>query len=208
MHLLRYVCMYVCQSIGRRCTIRTCSATAVSSSMKLTVRIHTYIHTYIHLYIIYTWLTFPRAHTINRCAHGVAEGRHEEPTWPESRGHVCHFRCAQVPTGDFRFRYHFEMYVCMYEPRIDFFLEVQYSYMYVCMYVCMGVCKQNRSLRLNSDKSVLCFGFQYFDNAPLMKVPGRTHPVEVFFTPEPERDYVEAAVRTVVQIHQVRVTYR
>ena len=37
-----------------------------------------------------------------------------------------------------------------------------------------------------------------------MKVPGRTHPVEVFFTPEPERDYVEAAVRTVVQIHQVR----
>lgn len=44
---------------------------------------------------------------------------------------------------------------------------------------------------------------QYFDDAPLMKVPGRTHPVEVFYTPEPERDYVEAAVRTVVQIHQV-----
>ena len=43
---------------------------------------------------------------------------------------------------------------------------------------------------------------QYFDNAPLLKVPGRTHPVEIFYTPEPERDYVEAAVRTVVQIHQ------
>lgn len=43
---------------------------------------------------------------------------------------------------------------------------------------------------------------KYFDGAPLLKVPGRTHPVEVFFTPEPERDYVEAAVRTVVQIHQ------
>lgn len=43
---------------------------------------------------------------------------------------------------------------------------------------------------------------KYFDNAPLMKVPGRTFPVEVFYTPEPERDYVEAAVRTVVQIHQ------
>lgn len=43
---------------------------------------------------------------------------------------------------------------------------------------------------------------EYFDNAPLMKVPGRTHPVEVFYTPEPERDYVEASVRTVVQIHQ------
>eukprot|EP00963_Diacronema_lutheri_P011309 scaffold1368_cov333-Pavlova_lutheri.AAC.4 len=42
---------------------------------------------------------------------------------------------------------------------------------------------------------------EYFSNAPLMKVPGRMHPVEVFYTQEPERDYVEAAVRTVVQIH-------
>jgi len=32
-------------------------------------------------------------------------------------------------------------------------------------------------------------------------VPGRTHPVEIFFTPEPERDYLEAAIRTVIQIH-------
>jgi pre-mRNA-splicing factor ATP-dependent RNA helicase DHX15/PRP43 len=43
---------------------------------------------------------------------------------------------------------------------------------------------------------------KYFDNAPLLKVPGRTHPVEIFYTPEPERDYVEASVRTVIQIHQ------
>ena len=41
----------------------------------------------------------------------------------------------------------------------------------------------------------------YFDNCPLMNVPGRTHPVEIFYTPEPERDYLEAAIRTVVQIH-------
>ena len=41
----------------------------------------------------------------------------------------------------------------------------------------------------------------YFDNAPLMNVPGRTFPVEIFYTPEPERDYLEAAIRTVVQIH-------
>lgn len=34
-----------------------------------------------------------------------------------------------------------------------------------------------------------------------MSVPGRTHPVEIFYTPEPERDYLEAAVRTVIQIH-------
>nr|OQO22352.1 Pre-mRNA-splicing factor ATP-dependent RNA helicase PRP43 [Rachicladosporium sp. CCFEE 5018] len=42
---------------------------------------------------------------------------------------------------------------------------------------------------------------KYFHNAPLLAVPGRTHPVEVFYTPEPERDYVEAALRTVLQIH-------
>lgn len=42
---------------------------------------------------------------------------------------------------------------------------------------------------------------EYFDNAPLMTIPGRTHPVEIFYTPEPERDYLEAAIRTVVQIH-------
>merc|ERR1719353_675695 len=41
----------------------------------------------------------------------------------------------------------------------------------------------------------------YFDSAPLLKVPGRLHPVEIFYTPEPERDYLEAAIRTVVQVH-------
>ena len=41
----------------------------------------------------------------------------------------------------------------------------------------------------------------YFNEAPLLTIPGRTHPVEIFFTPEPERDYLEAAIRTCVQIH-------
>ncbi|KNA19628.1 hypothetical protein SOVF_060230 isoform A [Spinacia oleracea] len=41
----------------------------------------------------------------------------------------------------------------------------------------------------------------YFNGAPLMKVPGRLHPVEIFYTQDPERDYLEAAIRTVVQIH-------
>jgi len=36
----------------------------------------------------------------------------------------------------------------------------------------------------------------------LFKVPGRTHPVEVFYTQEPEPDYVEAAIRTVLMIHR------
>ncbi|KAA0150361.1 hypothetical protein FNF27_04802 [Cafeteria roenbergensis] len=42
----------------------------------------------------------------------------------------------------------------------------------------------------------------YFDGAPLLKVPGRTFPVETYFAAQPERDYLEAALRTVVQIHQ------
>jgi len=42
---------------------------------------------------------------------------------------------------------------------------------------------------------------KYFNDAPLLAVPGRTHPVEIFYTAEPEKDYVEAAIRTVLQIH-------
>lgn len=41
----------------------------------------------------------------------------------------------------------------------------------------------------------------YFNDAPLLAVPGRTHPVEIFYTQEPERDYLEASLRTVLQIH-------
>ena len=33
-------------------------------------------------------------------------------------------------------------------------------------------------------------------------MPGRIFPVEIFYTPEPERDYLEASVRTVLQIHE------
>lgn len=40
----------------------------------------------------------------------------------------------------------------------------------------------------------------YFDGAPLLSVPGRMFPVEIFYSPEPEADYVEAAIRTVIEI--------
>ena len=43
---------------------------------------------------------------------------------------------------------------------------------------------------------------EYFHNAPLLKVPGRTFPVEIFYTAAPEPNYVEAAIRTVIHIHQ------
>lgn len=36
----------------------------------------------------------------------------------------------------------------------------------------------------------------YFDNAPIFKVPGRRYPVDLFYTKQPEADYVEASVIT------------
>lgn len=42
---------------------------------------------------------------------------------------------------------------------------------------------------------------KYFHDAPLLAVPGRTHPVEIYYTPEYQKDYLDAAIRTVLQIH-------
>lgn len=42
---------------------------------------------------------------------------------------------------------------------------------------------------------------KYFYDAPLLAVPGRTYPVSLYYTPEAERDYIEASIRTVLQIH-------
>nr|CAD2187636.1 unnamed protein product [Meloidogyne enterolobii] len=65
------------------------------------------------------------------------------------------------------------------------------------------ITKQRKDLKIVVMSATLDAGkFQnYFDNCPLLSVPGRTFPVEIFYTPEPERDYLEAAVRTVIQIH-------
>lgn len=65
------------------------------------------------------------------------------------------------------------------------------------------VLKQRKDLKLVVMSATLeAEKFQgYFLDAPLMKVPGRLHPVEIFYTQEPERDYLEAGIRTVVQIH-------
>nr|CAD7444609.1 unnamed protein product [Timema bartmani]CAD7455705.1 unnamed protein product [Timema tahoe] len=73
----------------------------------------------------------------------------------------------------------------------------------ILMGVLKEVVKQRPDLKLVIMSATLDAGKfqQYFDNAPLMNVPGRTHPVEIFYTPEPERDYLEAAIRTVIQIH-------
>jgi pre-mRNA-splicing factor ATP-dependent RNA helicase DHX15/PRP43 len=58
------------------------------------------------------------------------------------------------------------------------------------------------SATLDALKFQKYFGLRSEQQAPLFKILGRTHPVEVFYTQEPEPDYVEAAVRTVLMIHR------
>jgi pre-mRNA-splicing factor ATP-dependent RNA helicase DHX16 len=41
----------------------------------------------------------------------------------------------------------------------------------------------------------------YFDMAPVFKIPGRRYKVDIHYTVAPEADYVDAAVATVLQLH-------
>ncbi|KAM7536920.1 hypothetical protein Aperf_G00000070277 [Anoplocephala perfoliata] len=42
---------------------------------------------------------------------------------------------------------------------------------------------------------------QYFFEAPIFTIPGRAFPVEILYSLEPENDYLDAALNTVMQIH-------
>jgi ATP-dependent RNA helicase DHX8/PRP22 len=41
----------------------------------------------------------------------------------------------------------------------------------------------------------------YFNECPIFHIPGRTYPVEILYSREPESDYVDSALVTVLQIH-------
>lgn len=41
----------------------------------------------------------------------------------------------------------------------------------------------------------------YFDDAPIFNIPGRRYPVDIYYTPQPESNYVAAMISTVFQIH-------
>ncbi|URD72067.1 Pre-mRNA-splicing factor ATP-dependent RNA [Musa troglodytarum] len=43
----------------------------------------------------------------------------------------------------------------------------------------------------------------YFSGAPLMRVPGRLHEVEIFYTQEPERDYLETAIGCTNRLYEI-----
>lgn len=42
---------------------------------------------------------------------------------------------------------------------------------------------------------------EYFDDAPVFNIPGRRYPVDIHYTPQPEANYLAAAITTVFQIH-------
>ena len=41
----------------------------------------------------------------------------------------------------------------------------------------------------------------YFDDAPIFKIPGRRFPVDIYYTKAPEANYIDATIVTVLQIH-------
>nr|MBE5726289.1 lethal (2) 37Cb [Cucujiformia] len=42
---------------------------------------------------------------------------------------------------------------------------------------------------------------EFFDDAPIFRIPGRRFPVDIYYTKAPEADYVDACVISVLQIH-------
>ena len=48
--------------------------------------------------------------------------------------------------------------------------------------------------------------FQFFDDAPIFRIPGRRFPVHIYYTKAPEADYIDAAVVSVLQIHTTQPT--
>ena len=52
------------------------------------------------------------------------------------------------------------------------------------------------SATMDSDKFAMFFG-----NVPVFLIPGRTFPVDIFFSKNTVEDYVEAAVKQALQVH-------
>lgn len=42
---------------------------------------------------------------------------------------------------------------------------------------------------------------EFFDDAPIFKIPGRRFPVDIYYTKAPEADYIDACVVSILQIH-------
>jgi ATP-dependent RNA helicase DHX8/PRP22 len=65
------------------------------------------------------------------------------------------------------------------------------------------LCRRRSDLKLICTSATLDAGkfSDYFFNCPIFTIPGRTYPVEILYVKQPESDYLEAAIITVMQIH-------
>ena len=50
---------------------------------------------------------------------------------------------------------------------------------------------------------MVCFSYlgEFFNNANIFTIPGRTFPVEILYTREPTTDYLDESLMTIMQIH-------
>lgn len=46
---------------------------------------------------------------------------------------------------------------------------------------------------------------EYFNKAPVLYLEGRQHPIQIYYTKQPQSDYLHAALVSIFQIHQVNV---
>ena len=44
---------------------------------------------------------------------------------------------------------------------------------------------------------------EFFDDAPIFRIPGRRFPVDIMYTKAPEADYIDACVVTILQVHSL-----
>lgn len=44
---------------------------------------------------------------------------------------------------------------------------------------------------------------EYFNKSPVLYLEGRQHPIQIYYTKQPQSDYLQAALVSIFQIHQV-----
>lgn len=65
-----------------------------------------------------------------------------------------------------------------------------------------GILLKRNDLKLIVMSATLdsCKFQSYIPTAPIIKIPGRLFPVEIFYTQSPEIDYLSATMRTIMQV--------
>lgn len=49
---------------------------------------------------------------------------------------------------------------------------------------------------------------EYFNKSPVLYLEGRQHPIQIYYTKQPQSDYLQAALVSIFQIHQVHFNLR